>query len=159
MQHDARTSSEQDSDEHWKDVAKLLWHGQLDTFSEEEQTAIAKSLRSNCPEDIVSLLGAGEFKSSKYKRFNWDMQVQICMRPSILWIAVRNAWEQAADGNSLKQRSASSRQQSRGAACDLPSSAAPAVEIGAPMNASNHQLLELPRVQDLKHHIVHCTVS
>lgn len=63
LQHDEKSSSEQHSEKHWKDVATLLWHGQLEAFSEQELVTVAKSLRTTCPDDVVNFLDTGEMKS------------------------------------------------------------------------------------------------
>lgn len=63
LQHDEKSPSERESDEHWKDVAALLWHGQIEAFSEEEQLAIAKSLKTACPIDMTNFLNTGGIPS------------------------------------------------------------------------------------------------
>ncbi|CAL8465823.1 g5359 [Coccomyxa elongata] len=80
LKHDEKSTSERESEAYWNDIAALLWHGQIEAFSKQEQLAIAKSLKTACPSDMVTFLETA-----------------------------RNVLEQPAEGRILAHRSASSR--------------------------------------------------
>ena len=60
LQHDEKSPIMRESEEHWKEVAALLWSGQIEAYSVQEQVAIAKSLKSACPDDMINFLTTGE---------------------------------------------------------------------------------------------------
>ncbi|BDA51656.1 hypothetical protein COCOBI_19-2120 [Coccomyxa sp. Obi] len=98
LKHDEKSPSERESENHWKEVAALLWNGQIEAYPLQEQSAIAKSLKSACPPDMITFL-----------------------------TTARNVWEQPGEGKSLKQRATSSRLGTKRAAVIPTPSGAPAV--------------------------------